>query len=114
MMTVCSPKAITALFFDAHDDLPAIIGKTSDNDVQHLRQRNFQALLDIDLGDGTEATGLILSKVDHKAANKNQAFDRADGALEAYNPSIQYAGNNAVCLRQDKNWSCKLDIQASI
>ena len=60
-------------------------------------------LQDIDLGDGTDATGLILSEVNHKAANENQAFDRADRALETYNPLIQDNNNNAVCLRQDKN-----------
>ena len=114
MRTVYLPGEISALFADAHDNLPAIIGKPSDDDVQHLRRRDFQALYDIDLGDGTGATGLTLSKVDHKAANANQVFDRADRALEAYDPSIRDNNNNAVRLRQEKKWSCKLDHQASI
>ena len=84
MRTVYLPGEISALFADAHDNLPAIIGKPSDDDVQHLRRRDFQALYDIDLGDGTGATGLTISEVDHKAANANQVFDRADRALEAY------------------------------
>ena len=95
-----SPKEISALFADSHDNFPAIIVKPSEDDVQRLRQRNFQALQDIDLGYGTDATGLILSKVDHKAANANQVFDRSDGALEAYDPSIRDDENNSVCLRQ--------------
>ena len=40
--------------------------------------------------------------------------DRADGALEAYDPSIRDDDNNAVRLRQEKTWSCKLDFQAVI
>ena len=67
MTTVSSPEEISALFADAHDNFPAIIGKPSNNDVQLLRRCNFQDLQDIDLGDGTDATGLILSEVDHKA-----------------------------------------------
>ena len=69
MTTVYSPKAIAALFADAHDDFPVITGKPSDDDVQRLLRRNFQALQDIDLGDGTDVTGVILSKADHRAAN---------------------------------------------
>ena len=101
-------------FSDTHDDLPAIIGKPSNDDVQRLCQRNFAALQDINLGDGTDAIGLILSKDDHKAANGNQVFDRADEALEAYDPSIQDEENNDVRLRQEKTWSCKLGFQAAI
>ena len=86
MTTVSSPEEISALFADTHDDFPVIIGKPSDDDLQRLRRRNFQALQDIDLVDGTNVTGLILFKVNHKAANTNQVFDRADRALEAYNP----------------------------
>ena len=88
MTTVSSPEEISTLFADAHNNLPAIIGKPSDNDMQSLCQHNFQALQDIDLGDGTNATSLILSEVDHKAENSNQVFDQAEGALEAYDPSI--------------------------
>ena len=83
MATISSPEAIATLFADAHDEFLAIIGKPSDDDVQRLRQCNFQAPQDIYLGDGTDTTGLILSEVDHKAANENQEFDRVDGALEA-------------------------------
>ena len=86
MTTVSSPEEIAALFADTHNNFPVIIGKPSNNDVQRLRRRNFVALQDINLGGGTDATGLILSEVDHKAANKNQVFDHADGALEAYYP----------------------------
>ena len=114
MTTVSLPKEIAALFADTHDDFPAIIGKPSDNDTHCLRRCNFQALQYIDLGDGTNTTGLIISKIDHKAANENQMFDLADGALETYDPSIQDNENNAVRLRQKKNWPCKLDRQAAI
>ena len=114
MTTISFPKAIAALFVNAHDDFPVIIGKTSDDDVQRIFRRNFQSLQHINLGDSTDATVLILSEVDHKAENENQAFDHAKGALEAYNPSIQDDNNNAVRLRQKKNWSCKIDRQASI
>ena len=114
MKTISSPEAISVAFADAQDDFLAIIGKPSDNDAQRLCRRNFQALQDIDLGDGNDATGIILSKVDHKAENENQAFDRANGALEAYNPSIQDDDNNAIRLRQEKNWSRKLNRQANI
>ena len=86
MTTVSFPEENSALFADAQDDFPAIIGKPSDDDVQRLFRRNFQALQDINLGDGTNATGLKLSEVDHKAADTNQVFNRANGALEAYNP----------------------------
>ena len=72
-------------------------------------ERNFLALQDIDLGDGTNATSLILSEDDHKAANTNQLFSRSDRALEAYEPSIQDDENNAVHLLQDKTWSRKID-----
>ena len=65
MTTVSLPKEISALFADAHDDFPAIIGKNSDDDVQRLCRHNFQDLQDIDLGDSTDSTGLILYKVDH-------------------------------------------------
>ena len=78
MTTVSLPKEIAALFADTHDYFPVIIGKPSDDDVQRLCRRKFQDLQDIDLGDGNDATGRILSKVDHKAGNENQAFDRAD------------------------------------
>ena len=71
MTTVSLPEEIAALFADAHDNFPSITGKPSENDVQRLLQRNFQALQNIDLKDGTNATGLILSEVDHKAATKN-------------------------------------------
>ena len=114
MMTVSLPEEITALFANAHDNFPAIIGKPSDDDVNRLSQSNFKALQDINLGDGTDATGLILSKVDHKAAKKTQVFDCADGALEAYDPSMQDDDNNAVRLRQEMNWSLKLNRQAAI
>ena len=86
MTTVSSPKAIAALFADAHDDFPAIIGKPSDDDVQRLLRRNLQAFQDIDIGDGTNATGPRLSEVYHKGANEKKAFDSADRSLEAYNP----------------------------
>ena len=88
MTTVSLPEKISALFADAHDDFSAIIRKHSDDDVQCLCRRNFSALQDIDLGDGTNATGPILSEDDHKAANGGHVFDRADGALEACGPSI--------------------------
>ena len=100
MTTISYPKEIAALSADSHNDFPAILGKPSDDDVKRLSRHNFQALQDIDLEDGTDATGLILSKVDHKAANENQAFDRANGSLEAYNPSIQDDDNKAVRLRR--------------
>ena len=66
MTTVSLPDEISVLFADAHDNFPTITGKPSDDDVHRLRLQKFQALQDIDLGDGTNATGLILSKVDHK------------------------------------------------
>ena len=75
------PKEISALFANDHNDFPVIIGKPYNNDVQCLRRRKFAALQDINLGDGTDATGLILSEDDHKGANTNRVFDRADGAL---------------------------------
>ena len=114
MTTISSPEEISAIFADAHVNFPAIMGKPSDKDVQRLFQRNFQALQYINLGDSTNATGLILSDVDHKAANTNQVFDCADGSLEAYNPSIKDDNNNTVRLCQEKNWFCKLDCQAAI
>ena len=114
MTTVSSPKENSALFANAHDNFPAIIDKPSDDDVQRLRWHKFQALHDIDLGDNTNAMGLILSKVDHKAANENQVFDRANRSLQAYNPSIQEDDNNAVHLLQEKNWYRKLDRQVTI
>ena len=107
-------RGIAVLFANAHDNFPAIIGKPFDDDVQHLCQRKFQALQDIDLGDGTGATSLILPDVDHKAANENQAFNPADGALKAYNPSIQDDDKNSIRLFQEKNWHHKLDLQAAI
>ena len=66
MTTVYLPEEISALFADAHDDFPVIISKPSDDDVHRLFRHNFQALQDIDLGEGTDTTGLILSKVDHR------------------------------------------------
>ena len=114
MMTVSSPKEIPALFADAHNGFPAIIGKPTNNDVNHLRRHNLQALQDIDLRDGTNATGPILSKFNQKAVNTNQVFDRADGALEAYNPSIWDEDNNSVRPLQEKKCSRKLDLQAVI
>ena len=114
MTTVSLPEEISALFSDAHNNFPAIIVKTSNDDVQHLRRRNFAALQDIDLGNGTNATGLILSKDDHKAANRDKLFDQANGALEAYDPSIQDNNNNAVRLRREKKWSRNIDCQAAI
>ena len=83
MTIVSSPEEISAFFSNAHNDFPVIIGKPSNNDVQRLRRRNFVALQDINLGGGTDATGLILSEDHHKSANANQVFDRADGVLEA-------------------------------
>ena len=68
--------------------------------MQRLCQRNFQALQDINLGGSTNATGLILSKVDHKSENTNQVFGRDDGELKAYNLSIWTNNNNAVRLHQ--------------
>ena len=114
MTTVSLPEEISVLFSVAHDDFPAIINIPSDNDVQRLCQRNFQTLQDIDLGDGIDATGLILSEINHKAANANQVFGCADGALEAYNPLIQDNKYNSVCLLQEKNCSRKLNCQAAI
>ena len=58
--------------------------------------------------------GLILPEVDHKAANKNQVFNQAYGALKAYDPSIQDNDKKAVSLNQEKNWSGKIDRQAVI
>ena len=66
MTNVSSPDEISALFADAHDNFPAINGKPSDNNVQRLRRRNFQALQDIDLGDGSDAMCPIFLAVDHK------------------------------------------------
>ena len=114
MTTVSSLEAISTLFSEFHDNFPVIIGKPSKDDVQCLLQRNFQSLQEINLGDTTNYTGLILSEVDHKAANENQALDCSDGALEAYNPSIQDDDNNALRLLQEKNWSRKLNRQAAI
>ena len=114
MTTVSLPEEISVLFSVAHDDFPAIINIPSDNDVQRLCQRNFQTLQDIDLGVGIDATGLILSEINHKAANANQVFVCADGALEAYNPLIQDNDNNAVRLPQEKNFPRKLNLQAAI
>ena len=64
--TVSLPKEISALFAYAHDNFPAIIVKSSEDEMQILRRRNFQALQDIYLGDSTDATGVILSEVDGK------------------------------------------------
>ena len=114
MTTVSLPEEISAPFADAHKKFPVIISKPYENDVQHLCRRKFQALQDIELGDGTDATGLILSKVDHKAANENQVFDCSDRALEAYDSSIQYDNNNAVRLLQENNCPRKLNRQAAI
>ena len=114
MTTVSLPEEISALFADAHDNFPVIIGKPDDDDVQRLFRRNFQTLQDIDLGDGTDATSLILSEVDHKAENANQVFHRANEALKAYNPLIWYDNNNAVRLRQENNWSRNINWQEAI
>ena len=114
MMTLSLPEEISALFANTHNNFPAVIRKPSDDDVQRLLRRNFAALQDIDLGGGTDAMGLILSEVNHTAANANQVFDQANEALEAYSPSIRDADNNAVRLRQEKKWSRKLDLQAAI
>ena len=83
MTTISSPEEISAIFANAHDNFPAIISIPSDDDVQRLHRRNFQSLQDINLGDSTDAMGLILSEVDHKAANTNQVFDRANVSLYA-------------------------------
>ena len=99
MTTISSPKETSALFYNTHNDFPVIIGKPSDDDVQRLCRRNFQALQDIDLRDGTDATGLIISEVNHKAGNENIVFERSDGALEAYDRLIQDDDNNAIRLR---------------
>ena len=114
MTTASSPKEISALFADDHDEFTTIIGKPSNDDMHRLCQRNFAYLQDINLGGGTDATGLILYKDDHKAANGNQVFNRANRALKAYDPSIQDDENNAFHLRKEKTWSCKIDRQAAI
>ena len=82
--------------------------------MQRLRRRNFTALQDINIGDCNDATGLILFEDDHEAENGNQVFDRSDGALEAYDPSIQDNNNNAVRLLQEKTWYRKLDRKMAI
>ena len=74
MTTVFYPKEISALFTNANNNFPVLIGKPSDYDVQHIHPHNFSSLQDINLGHGTNATGLILSEVDHKAPNANQVF----------------------------------------
>ena len=66
MTTVSSFKEISALFANAHNNFPAIIRKPSDDYVQRLCRSNFQSLQDINLGEGTDTTGLILSEVDHR------------------------------------------------
>ena len=114
MTIVYFPKEISALSSDSHNNFTSIIGIPSDDDVQRLCRRNFAALQDIDIGNVTDATGIILFEDDHKAANRGQVFDRADGALGAYDPSIMDDDNNAVRLSQEKTWSCKLDFQAVI
>ena len=114
MTTVSLPEEISALFADAQNDFPVIIGKPSDDDVQRLLRRKFASLQDIYLGDGTDATGLILSKENHKAANVDQVFNRADGSLEAYDPSIRDDDKNTVPLLQDKTWYRKFDFQVAI
>ena len=78
MTIIYLPGEISAIFADTHHDFPAIIGKPSDDDMQRLCRRNFQALQDINLGGVTNATGLILSEVNYKAVNANQAFSLAD------------------------------------
>ena len=97
-----SPKEIFTLFVNAQNDFPAIIGKPSNDDVQRLCRCKFSALQGINLGGGTDATGLVLSKDNHKAANRGHLFDQADGTLEAYDPSIRDDDKNAVRLRQEK------------
>ena len=114
MTNVSFPKEISSLFDDDHNNFPAIIGKSSDDYLQCLCHSNFTALQDIDLGEIINATGLILSKDDHKSANGNQVFDQSNRALEAYNPSIQDDNNNAIHLLQDKTWYRKLYPQADI
>ena len=99
MTTVSLPEEMSTFFANAHDKFPATIGKPSDDDVQRLCWRNLSALQDINLGDGTDVTGLIVSKDDHKAANANQMFDQVVGALEAYDPSVLDDDNNFVCLQ---------------
>ena len=71
--------------------------------MQRLCHCNFAALQDIDLGYSTNATGLILSEDDPKAANIGQVFDQSNGTLEAYDPSIRYDYKNAARLRQEKH-----------
>ena len=114
MMTVSLPEQISALFADAHDDLPAIIRRTSDDDVQRLYRCNFGSLQGINIGDGTNVTSLIFSEDNHKVANRGQVFDQSDGSFETYNPSIQDDDNNTVRIRQEKIWSLKLDRQVAI
>ena len=75
MTTVSSPKEISALFANTHDYLPAIIGKPSDDEVQHIFRRNFSDLQGIYLEGDTDTTCIILSKDNHKTANANQVFD---------------------------------------
>ena len=82
--------------------------------MHYLFRHDFAALQNIDLGDGTNTTGLILPKDYHKAANRGQVFDRANGSLEDYDTSIKDNYNNTVRLRQDKTLSRKLDCQAEI
>ena len=109
MKNISSPEEISAIFAKSHDNFPVIISRTSNNDVQRLRRYNLQALQDIYLGDGTNATVIILYEVDHKAANAKQVFNCADGALKAYDPCIRYDYNSAVHLLHEKNCSRKLD-----
>ena len=103
MTNVSFPKEISSLFDDDHNNFPAIIGKSSDDYLQCLCHSNFTSLQDIDLGEIINATGLILSKDDHKSANRGHVFDLADGILEAYDPSIRDDTKNTVRLCQEKH-----------
>ena len=100
MRTVTSPKETSEIFADAHEDFPTMTGKPSDDDLWCLCLRSFAAIQDIDLGDSTNDTGLILSEDDHKASTRDYLFDRSDRILEAYDPSIRDNDKNDVSLRQ--------------
>ena len=103
------------LFAEAQAAFDPVFGAPDNNDVNRLNEAFFNALQSIDVpGGAVDLSNILLSYDDHKAKHGDMAFERMEPPLQAYDDSIYADANNAVCDKDERLWTSKIELQRLI
>ena len=101
-------EEFTILFKEGAAKFPSITEKPSNNNLERLQEVLTKLLQAAGLPGGTEASGIIINKVNCIAALSGVPFNFLDTPLEAYDPTIVSDAMSTNCVQAEHEWTEKL------